>query len=758
MWIILATVVAQTVTWMLEQTLAMAPAGAADVRWLVLLVYALAVMFPAGLSYWRERGAFALGVLAAGSFVLLTVPARLAGISRSHETALLLAAAALVFLLLWRGRTRPLADGLGLALFIGGLLGIPWVIWGALGSVVDIVLSLVVAGLFGLSAARVLQLLLPRAEGMLFSRQGVLSDGVSAWLALLVMTSGLGVNGNLGLLGLAIPAVGLALAPLYRQKVLVEGGRAANWPALALLTGLAAFWPLAFIDADELAALAGSAVGEIDQWANLAAYVGLFLALAAGLILATVWSQSPRRGAAWTAWAAVAAWMLVGALYLGVGQPGLYGERLFVIMERQADLSSVAQITSPVERRAAVYRLLVQEADTSQAPLRAALNRWGIDYRSYYLENALEVQGGPLVRWWLARQPDVDRVLDSPILRPLPEPLPEDSRGDTSPPDEVLWNLKMIGADRVWEELGITGEGIVVGQADSGAQGDHPELADSYLGRDGDNAYRWYDPWNGSVAPVDLGGHGTHTLGTVLGNRVGVAPDADWIGCVNLGRNLGNPAYYLDCMQFLLAPFPQDGDPLRDGRPELGAHVLNNSWGCPPSEGCDSQTMLHAVDSLRAAGIFVVSSAGNDGDRGCGSVADPIALYDAVYSVGAIDIRKDLANFSSIGPVMVDGSERGKPDIAAPGVRVFSAFPGGTYASLSGTSMASPHLAGVVALMWSANPDLIGDVDQTEQILNETAFPYTGVLPGCVDAGTPNNAVGFGIVDAYAAVRRAIGK
>ena len=94
---------------------------------------------------------------------------------------------------------------------------------------------------------------------------------------------------------------------------------------------------------------------------------------------------------------------------------------------------------------------------------------------------------------------------------------------------------------------------------------------------------------------------------------IGIAPDAQWIGCVNLERNLGDPPLYLDCMQFMLAPFPQGGDALKDGDPTRAADVLNNSWGCPTLEGCDAESLRPAVDALRAAGVFVAVSAGNDG-------------------------------------------------------------------------------------------------------------------------------------------------
>ena len=227
---------------------------------------------------------------------------------------------------------------------------------------------------------------------------------------------------------------------------------------------------------------------------------------------------------------------------------------------------------------------------------------------------------------------------------------------------------------------------------------------------------------------------------------------------MNLERNLGNPALYLDCLQFLFAPFPLGGDPLQDGRPDLGAHVLNNSWGCPVIEGCDPQALLAAVQALRAAGVFVVASAGNEGSA-CSTVQSPIALYDEVYSVGAVDNLGQVATFSSRGPVTADGSGRIKPDIAAPGVDVLSSYPGGTYSYSSGTSMAGPHVVGVVALLWSAAPELIGDIDGTEALINSTAQPYDPSLgpPECGDPGAiPNNVTGYGLIDAYAAVEAAL--
>ncbi len=769
-WILICVGISQLVTAAVEQSLFEGSFNIPDIRWLITLAFALAVFLPAGIIWLAGRqfanrrffGAFAL----AGALTLALVPARLVGITAALETNALLSGGMLLFIfLIWvfarlfypgNARRGGAWSRLGLALLIAGLMGYPWVVWGALGSPWDVFLNLLVAVLFGgvvMQVSRVIFSVSPALE----SQQNPLLNGLVAALALLVMTTGLGVNGNEGLLSMAVPLLGWALAVLYTRTETVDGYSRSNLPVLGALVGLAAFWPLAFIDPDELAAVISLGPGELLQWANLAALVTLGIAvLASGLSLI---NRARLRGQFRGVWAGLAGlvWLAAIGLYFGVGQPGFYGERLFAILKDQADLTQAAQIRDVNQRRAAVYQTLVQKADSSQGRIRQTLEGWRIAYQPYYLENAIEVQGGPLLRLWLARQPEIDRVLSNPMLRPLPEPLPVNS-GQSQLPNGTLWNLQMIGADRVWNELGVTGKGILIGQSDSGVQGNHPELADGYRGQNGQNDYNWYDPWYNTQAPRDINGHGTHTMGTMLGKNVGVAPGAQWIACVNLARNLGNPAFYLDCMQFNLAPFPQGGDPLHDGRPDLGAQVLNNSWGCPDVEGCDPNALLPAVKALKAAGVFVVASAGNSGMSGCGSVTDPIALYSQVLSVGAVDHSGNLASFSSLGPVKVDGSQRVKPDIAAPGVDILSSFPKNSYAVESGTSMAGPHVVGVVALMWSANPALIGDIDRTQQILEETATPYNGPLPQCVSPGQPNDAVGYGIVNAYAAVKRALGQ
>jgi len=267
-------------------------------------------------------------------------------------------------------------------------------------------------------------------------------------------------------------------------------------------------------------------------------------------------------------------------------------------------------------------------------------------------------------------------------------------------------------------------------------------------------------------------------MGTVLGddgagNRTGVAPKARWVGCRNMRRGFGNPGAYAECTEFFLAPYFHEGDPFEDGDVTMSPHVVNNSWGCPDFEGCYPDTLRPAVEALRAAGIMMVVSAGNDGP-GCGTASTPPANYDAVLSVGATNEDGRIVGFSSRGPA--DGLI--KPDLSAPGENVRSSVPGGGYGFAGGTSMAGPHVAGLVALLWSANPLLVGDIDTTEALICQTAAARpvesacasedkgSGLVamienPVCACGGitgSPNNVYGCGYIDAEAAVRTALGE
>jgi hypothetical protein len=160
------------------------------------------------------------------------------------------------------------------------------------------------------------------------------------------------------------------------------------------------------------------------------------------------------------------------------------------------------------------------------------------------------------------------------------------------------------------------------------------------------------------------------------------------------------------------------------------------------------------VEAQRAAGIFTVVAAGNSG-RGCSTVSDPPAIYADAFTIGATGRTDDaLASFSSRGPVTVDESGRRKPDLTAPGVSINSAYPSDGYATMSGTSMATPHVAGATALLWSAAPYLRAHLTATTYVLTATAVPIPSTA--CSSEGVPNNLYGWGRVDVHHAVTMAL--
>jgi subtilisin family serine protease len=416
----------------------------------------------------------------------------------------------------------------------------------------------------------------------------------------------------------------------------------------------------------------------------------------------------------------------------------------WVVLDSQADLSGARTLRDKTAKARYVLTTQTRHAERTQAGLRALLDRRGAEYRSFWIHNSLYVTGGSRLLAEIAARPEVETIEADEALR-LPDPLP----GQDEPSiNAVEWNVSRINAPQVWG-LGVRGEGIVVANIDTGVQYDHPAVAGKYRGRNSDGTYNhnynWHDPAAICPAgtPCDNNGHGTHTMGTMVGddggvNQIGVAPGAKWIAAKGCESSSCSRTSLLSSGQWMVAPTDLSG---QNPRPDLAPDVVNNSWGGSGLDTWYAQT----VQSWISAGIFPAFSNGNSGPS-CNTSGSP-GTYVISYSAGAFDINNAIASFSSRGP-----GENGdiKPNIAAPGVNVRSSVATNTYASYSGTSMASPHLAAAVALMWSASPAIQGDITATRQILDDTAIDVNNTT--CGGTADDNNVFGEGRLDAYAAV------
>ncbi len=670
------------------------------------------------------------------------------------------------------GIRRPRRAPVFLALAVGALVTLPWPVTGALGDSLDS-LALSVQTL-----VRVIPEVLVFWGVILHLLTTSLARRRGAAATTILVYTLTAVGRFLPQADWSAPAGALFLLPLalLLTEVYARGGSLLPLFPLAFSYLVA---PALFVDPRDAIA---NGIPEIQHVASYLA-VGL-TATVTGAVLWLGRRVSERRRAegepgrvGWTipAMMAAAVWGLWIAVYLMAGEPGFHNHGFLIILEVQTDLQPAYAITDRDARRSYVYRSLVETAESTQSAIRAELDDLDAPYRPYYVINMLRVDGH---RWLVDRfegRPGVAGVILNPNVREYPRriPLPyEASPGSTVGVQE---NLAAIHADAAWDR-DVQGAGIVVGGQDTGYDWDHPALKPHYRGWDGEKAshqYNWHDAWDATRVPFDDGSHGTHTMGIVLGdggagNRIGVAPEARWVGCRNMRRGFGNPGSYAECMEFLLAPYPFGGDSFADGDVSLAPHVVNNSWGCPDFEGCLPDTLKGGVEALRAAGTMIVVSAGNEGP-GCGTAGTPPANYEASFSVGATTVEGTVVGFSSRGPV--DGLI--KPDIAAPGERIRSSVPGGGYAYAGGTSMAAPHVVGAIALVWSADPTLIGDVEGTEDLLCRSATPRdvnrscaTVTVPegpfaavaspppcACGDVtDVPNNVYGCGLLDAGAAV------
>jgi uncharacterized repeat protein (TIGR01451 family) len=451
---------------------------------------------------------------------------------------------------------------------------------------------------------------------------------------------------------------------------------------------------------------------------------------------------------------------LVKRLLTAEGKPAPFIVYLKVSADVAAALSAASSnmgpqaLSDPAGRRAIIVNTLKQTALNSQGDVLQILNASAApgglsgqsveteNIRPLWIVNAVAATGTLETVLTLAAQPDVAVIrLDKEIKisRPFAAGVSPGSSNFELRRQPSLqtpeWGLSKIRADLVHDALGIDGTGVVVANIDSGVDWLHPALQASYRGYTGaghlpQHPGNWFDAsGDGAAYPIDTTGHGTHTMGTMVGaGGIGVAPGAKWVA-VKAFSSSGSAlnSWLHNAFQWILAPA---------GDPALAPDIVNNSWS---STNGFSTEFEPDIQALLAAGIFPLFSAGNSGP-GSGTINSPASL-NAAFSVGATDINDDIALFSSRGPSpwgMV------KPEISAPGKDVRSTLPGGTYGELSGTSMAAPHAAGLAALLLQASPTLANNLGDIATAMASTATPFGSPIP--------NNSYGWGRIDAYNAV------
>lgn len=417
-----------------------------------------------------------------------------------------------------------------------------------------------------------------------------------------------------------------------------------------------------------------------------------------------------------------------------------------------------------------VVSALKETANRSQSDVAKYLDAQNADYQAFWIDNIIIVNSSRqntfngLMSFSEIKSLRARRMMG--VIEPAIETVPQSVLA-------IEPNISHVLAPDVWGQ-GITGSGIVVANIDTGVRSTHDALVRQYRGfTTGSHDFNWLGAAGGSGTPVDDHGHGTHTMGTMIGedasrtNQIGMAPGAQWIACDGC-EGAGCPdAALLTCAQWIVAPYPigDPGSPNASMRP----HAVNNSWGdCGTSYDNWYQA---SVDAWHAAGIYPIFSNGNASNcgypspPGLNTVGNP-ARYGNVTGVGSSGESNGLyATHSNWGPTdHLDtvnpkvGWENLKPQVLAPGVSIRSSTPGSDTEyqdGWSGTSMSAPHVTGLVALMWQAGSCLVGDYASTEMIIEDTAtpIPYDDGTGG--GAHSPNYASGWGEINALAAIQAA---
>ncbi len=468
-----------------------------------------------------------------------------------------------------------------------------------------------------------------------------------------------------------------------------------------------------------------------------------------------------------------------------VDQVTSQGSADFIVrFAEQADLSAAYAMDWDA-RGEYVYNTLRDTAARSQADAKLALDAQGLAYQTFIAGNELYVWGSQTaatraqstsneltVLNTLAAMPEVSsiRATRTYSIEPSPDAPPRQNKTwagellarhalvsvDSSTSPIVDWGITDSKADQFWSAFGVKGDGVLVANIDTGVEWSHPALFQAYkCSMDPANPSCWDDPSNiCGGSPCDNQGHGTHTMGTMVASddpslpyTVGMAPNAKWIACKGCESTSCSEFALNACADWILAP---------GGYTVNRPNIVNNSWG----DTGGNPWFESKVQAWLAAGIFSAFSAGNSGaptpknPTGCNSLSSP-GDYQESFASAAHDSSRNIASFSSRGPSAFGDNPYTKPNLSAPGVSIYSTyytpFFGNTYLPLSGTSMASPHTAGAVALLWSCNSSLIGKVDETAQVLQNSADPPPVGSCGAPSDGQGNYTYGYGYLNVFQA-------
>ncbi|HRE40974.1 MAG TPA: S8 family serine peptidase [Ignavibacteria bacterium] len=435
--------------------------------------------------------------------------------------------------------------------------------------------------------------------------------------------------------------------------------------------------------------------------------------------------------------------------------------RTLVLMKDVVDIQTLdkqlyASNVNLLERQKIVITTLQNKANATQAPIIAYLEEQKKlgkvrEYIAFWITNMFYIDATNEVLTALSRRPEFS-FMDYDELSFNDKPMSDTYEISNSPTESIENGLKAIKADSLWR-MGYTGAGRTVMNIDGGVDGNHVALSSRWWGN---NGRPWYHAWFDPIAPVsqfpfDCGSHGTHTIGIMTGrganDTVGVAIDARWMAAgVTDCPGASYPSMNIASFQWAMNP---DSNIATMDYPD----AISCSWQDPNAGNqCDVNNIYNlTLSAVEAVGIGVCFSAGNSGP-GASTVTPPKNMnIDSVhiFAVGAVDgniAGWPIASFSSRGPSTCGGTGTLaiKPEVVAPGNNVRSTIPNNNYGNNSGTSMASPHVGGSIALLKQVAPNLTGK--QIKAILFTTA----------TDLGTAgeDNTYGKGMIDLMAAFRR----